>query len=65
MEEVHLVDNSSGGDPFLAVTYTTDGASYSLANKTPIQQVTPTSERRDRDQGDQPGLDHLDAVQRL
>jgi hypothetical protein len=36
-------DNSSGGDPFLAVTYSTDGAGYSLANKTPIQQVTPTS----------------------
>ncbi len=36
-------DNSSGGDPFLAVTYSTDGAGYSLASKTPVQQVTPTT----------------------
>ncbi|HEX3925331.1 MAG TPA: DNRLRE domain-containing protein, partial [Streptosporangiaceae bacterium] len=36
-------DNSSGGDPFLAVTYSTDGASYSLVSKTPVQQVSPTA----------------------
>ena len=36
-------DSTSAGDPFLAVTYTTDGASYQLASKTPMTQVTPTA----------------------
>jgi hypothetical protein len=36
-------DSSSGGNPFLAVTYTTDGAKYALGSKTPVTPVTPTS----------------------
>jgi RHS repeat-associated protein len=32
-----------GGNPFLAITYTTDGASYSLGSKRAITNVTPTS----------------------
>jgi YD repeat-containing protein len=35
-------DSSSGGNPFLAVTYTTDGAKYSLGSRTPVANVTPT-----------------------
>ncbi|HEY1700152.1 MAG TPA: DNRLRE domain-containing protein, partial [Trebonia sp.] len=35
-------DSSSGGNPFLAVTYTTDGARYSLGSRTPVANVTPT-----------------------
>ena len=35
--------NSAGtGTPFLAVTYTTDGASYSLASRHPVKVVTPS-----------------------
>ncbi|MGH3159996.1 MAG: DNRLRE domain-containing protein [Streptosporangiaceae bacterium] len=33
-------DNNPTGDPFLAITYTTDGASYELASKTPVTQIT-------------------------
>jgi RHS repeat-associated protein len=36
-------DNATGGDPFLAVTYSTDGASYKLASKVAPVQVTPNS----------------------
>ncbi|HXC83156.1 MAG TPA: DNRLRE domain-containing protein, partial [Trebonia sp.] len=36
-------DSGSTGNPFLAVTYTTDGASYKLAAKTPVTNVTPTT----------------------
>ena len=36
-------DSSSTGNPFLAITYTTDGASYRLASKTPVTNVTPTT----------------------
>lgn len=35
-------ENNPTGDPFLAVTYTTDGADYEFASKTPVTQVTPT-----------------------
>jgi YD repeat-containing protein len=34
--------NGSSGSPFLAVTYTTDGASYQLASRRPVTQVTPS-----------------------
>jgi RHS repeat-associated protein len=34
--------NTSGGDPFLAVTYTPYGARYDLASSQPVEQVTPT-----------------------
>lgn len=34
--------SSSTGNPFLAITYTTDGASYKLASRQPVTQVTPT-----------------------
>ena len=34
---------SSNGNPFLAVTYTTDGASYGLASKQAVKNVTPTA----------------------
>jgi RHS repeat-associated protein len=33
---------ATSGNPFLAVTYTTDGASYKLASRKPVVQVTPT-----------------------
>jgi hypothetical protein len=33
----------STGNPFLAITYTTDGASYGLASKQAVTNVTPTS----------------------
>ncbi len=33
---------ASSGDPFLAITYTTDGASYKLASPRPIVDVTPS-----------------------
>ena len=32
-----------GGSPFLAITYTTDGASYNLGSKRAVTNVTPTS----------------------
>ena len=38
-----FASGNDGGDPFLAVTYSTDGASYSLASKTPVEQVTPNT----------------------
>ena len=34
--------NNTTGDPFLAVTYTTYGATYKLASKRPVTSVTPT-----------------------
>jgi RHS repeat-associated protein len=34
---------TAAGDPFLAITYSTDGASYSLTSKTPVEQVTPNT----------------------
>jgi RHS repeat-associated protein len=34
-------DSATNGDPFLAITYTTDGASYKLASTTPVKQVQP------------------------
>jgi RHS repeat-associated protein len=34
-------DSAPNGDPFLAITYTTDGASYKLASATPVKQVEP------------------------
>jgi RHS repeat-associated protein len=34
-------DSAPNGDPFLAITYTTDGASYKLASATPVKQVLP------------------------
>jgi RHS repeat-associated protein len=36
-------DNDSGGDPFLVVTYSPDGASYKLASKVPPTLVTPNT----------------------
>jgi len=35
-------DQAGTGTPFLAVTYTTDGASYSLASRHPVKVVTPS-----------------------
>ena len=35
-------DASGTGDPFLAVTYTPDGASYKLASSRPVTPVTPS-----------------------
>ena len=34
-------DSATNGDPFLAITYTTDGASYKLVSTTPVKQVLP------------------------
>ena len=34
-------DETGTGDPFLAITWTADGASYSLASRTPITPVEP------------------------
>lgn len=33
---------ASSGNPFLAITYTPDGASYKLASRTPVVPVTPS-----------------------
>jgi RHS repeat-associated protein len=35
-------DANSQAQPFLSVTYTTDGASYKLASRTPVTEVTPS-----------------------
>jgi RHS repeat-associated protein len=37
-------DSTSAGKPVLAVTYTTDGASYKLASRRAVTNVTPTSQ---------------------
>ena len=34
-------DSTGTGDPFLSVTYTTDGATYALASSRPVKQVLP------------------------
>jgi RHS repeat-associated protein len=36
-------DSSSTGSPFLAITYTQDGATYKLASQTAVTNVTPNS----------------------
>lgn len=36
-------DSTGSGDPFLAITYTTDGAKYALGSDRPVVQVTPSS----------------------
>jgi len=35
-------DANSQAHPFLSVTYTTDGASYKMASRTPVTEVTPS-----------------------
>jgi len=38
-----FASGTEGGNPFLAITYTTDGAGYSLGSKRAVTNVTPTS----------------------
>ena len=61
------------GDPFLAITYTPVGATYSLASRRPVQQMIAPDpaeqdrwpERHLRGQGEEHRIDHVDVEQRL